>query len=99
MSASERRRRWLSGGICFGKAAKKRTKGAKGVEVGSRRRWGEKGKPVFVLSREGVERQGGGTAKGGREKTRICVIWKRGGQNGSTLIPTTDLRNYYRLSG
>ena len=64
---------------------------------------------LFLEGRRG-EKRGERKQSGGGREARICVILKGGenshlcylekgrGQNGSTLIPTTDLRNYYRLS-
>lgn len=65
-------------------------------EVGKGYR-GKEGRPVFVLSQD--RRKEKRMAESRKRKTRISLLSKkkRGGQNGSTLIPTTDLGNYYRL--
>lgn len=64
----------------------------KEVKKGGRKEAEGEGKLVFVLSRREEEEGWKG------ENSHLCYLEKGRGQNGSTLIPTTDLRNYYRLS-
>lgn len=81
----------------FLQGSKKGRKEAKGMDR-KQERVEEEGKPVFVLSREREEGRGGEGERRNGENPHLCYL-EKGGQNGSTLIPTTDLRNYYRLSG
>lgn len=64
-------------------------------EVGKGYR-GKERRPVFVLSQNrGKEKK---MAESRKRKTRISLLSKKKKrENGSTLIPTTDLGNYYRL--
>lgn len=72
---------------------RKRADGVGGDERGRKAR-------IRVISRRGEGCRGCGTAGGSQkeENPYLCYL-EKGGQHGNTLIPSTDLGNYYRFSG